>query len=91
MSGQQSSESLWIIDQMDGGWATLSPIGASESSESLEELQLPQSLLPAHLKEGDGVKLSLSAAPELSAAHKARLSAQVEALSADDDGGDFNI
>jgi len=88
LSEQQSKESQWIIDQMDGGWATLSPADASESSE---ELQLPQSLLPADLKEGDAVKLSLSAAPELSAAHKARLSAQVEALSADDDGGDFSI
>lgn len=80
------SRSQWVIDQLEGAWATLSPV----SGEG-ETWALPATLLPEGLKEGDALNLTLSPAPELSEALHAQVKAQVEALTSEDDGGDFSI
>jgi len=82
------SDSHWIIDQLDAGWATLSP---APNNPVTEEWTLPAQLLPEGLKEGDALTLTLSPAPEVSASLKAEVEAQLSSLSADDDGGDFSI
>ena len=84
--------SLWLVDQLEAGWATLSPLeGAQAGGPSAEPITLPVALLPQETREGDALTLTLSidaaARARLQEAHQARL----QALSADDDGGDFSL
>ena len=84
--------SLWLIDQIEAGWATLSPLeGAQAGAPSAEPITLPVALLPQDAREGDALTLALS----IDAAARARLQeaqqARLQALSADDDGGDFSL
>ena len=82
------SASMWVLDQMDGGWASLSP---APDSVQREPISLPVSLLPPSAREGDALRLELSEAPALTASLKAELTERAAALSEGDDGGDFSI
>ena len=76
----------WVIDQIDQGWVKL----CAQDRDHLE-ISLPIEFLPSDIKEGQ--VLSLHMAVDFQATEKAlaNVSEQIQALSAEDDGGDFDL
>ena len=79
-------DSLWVIDQIEAGWAQL-----SAHDFDGDPISLPEHLIPPGLREGDLVSLTLSAAPQANTQAHAQVAAQVAELSEDDDGDDFTL
>jgi hypothetical protein len=81
---------LWVIDRIEAGWATLCPAEPPEPQGGAE-LTLPAALLPAGAREGQALRLALTLDLEATQRLKGALSARVSALAAGDDGGDFSL
>lgn len=89
-----SPASLWVIDTLEAGWATLSPAESPappEGAPAPEGLTLPAWLLPAGAREGQALRLTLALDPEATERLTRALSARVSALAAGDDGEDFSL
>ena len=90
MSATQTSasdrDSLWVIDQIEAGWAQL-----SAHDFDGDPISLPERLIPSGLREGDLVHLTLNAAPQANAQAHAQVAAQIAELTEDDDGDDFTL
>ena len=82
---------LWVIAQLEAGWATLSPAELPPGAAAPADLTLPASLLPEGAREGQALRLTLTLDPDATARLTSALSARVSALAADDDGGDFSL
>ena len=79
-------DSLWVIDQIEAGWAQLSAYDFDG-----DPISLPEHLIPTGLREGDLVNLTLSAASQASVQARARVATQIAELTEDDDGDDFSL
>lgn len=76
----------WVVDQINGQWVKL-------SSSQYHDLYitLPLELCPPHIKEGQSLALSLNIDEAQSQVEQAKIDEALQALSADDDGGDFSL
>ena len=81
-----SVQSVWVVDQVEAGIVTL-----ISRDLDIEAIYFPSELLPATLTEGDLLTLSATIDPEASAAERDQVVNQLNALSSDDDGGDFSL
>ena len=80
------SGTLWVVDQIEAGWAIL----IARDFEG-DPLSVPSRLLPENLREGDYVRLVMSAAPQESEQARDQIAAKVAELTQDDDGDDFSL
>lgn len=71
------------VDAIDEGWARL--VG------EIGELQVPLSVLPEGAREGSLLTLSFQLDVVRARAAQERLEADLDALSQEDDGGDFEL
>ena len=87
-------KSAWVIDTIEAGWARLSPAPSTEALGVTDSFTLPALLLPKVPKgvsEGDVVSLSLSFEPTQGDALTQELKEKLNALTSEDDGGDFSL
>lgn len=76
----------WVVDQINNEWVKL-----SSSQHRDLYITLPLELCPPHLKEGQSLELSLKMDEAQSQVEQAKIDDALQALSADDDGGDFSL
>lgn len=81
----QSVSSAWSVDRIEGDYAVLS------ARDHDDEISLPLVCCPQGLREGDSVTLHLSAQPQVSAAARDEVAAQIASLAEEDDGDDFSL
>ena len=81
-----SVSSLWVVDQIDAGWASLSAL-----EHDSDRISLPLSLLPPTVSEGEVLRLEVYPAPEETQRAHTELRQELDTLFAEDDGEDFSL
>lgn len=85
-TGRNQFTSSWVIDQVNGNWVKLLSCDHDDLS-----IELPISLLPSDLTEGQIFLMNLKQDLEASRQEQKQLSQQITELSSTDDGGDFSL
>lgn len=81
-----SQRSLWVVDQIEAGVASLTHLDLD-----LDPLSLPSALLPEGAQEGSILTLNLTLDLAQTEREQAEIASRIEALSSEDDGGDFSL
>lgn len=78
--------SLWTVDQINGGWVKLSSFDQEDLS-----IELPTSLLPSTVSEGQVFQMSLEHDQDASQHERNKVEQKLSELSDADDGEDFSL
>lgn len=83
---EQITGSIWTIDQIEAGWASL----IARDFEA-DPIMLPTRLMPIDAQEGDLVNLALKSVPQMSDQAQDQIAKTIAELTQDDDGDDFSL
>ena len=81
-----SVKSLWTVDQINGDWIKLSSCDQDDLN-----IELPLSLLPSTVSEGQVVQMDLAYNPYATQHEQDKVAQKIIELSDADDGEDFSL
>ena len=81
-----SVKSLWTVDQVNGGWVKLSSCDQDDLN-----IELPASLLPSTVNEGQVFQMDLAYDPSITQNEQSKVAQKITELSDADDGEDFSL
>jgi hypothetical protein len=86
MSENMGNEHKWVVDQVNEGWVKLCSADIDDLS-----ISLPSTLIPSTAVEGHVLICRFDIDVEMTQKMHNEMETQIEALSTDDDGGDFSL
>ena len=91
VSGINSPQNLWVIEQINGQWAELQSVHVTDLENEPLNISLPLQLLPSHCREGLILEMNLSLNHAASEMAKQEVQDTLSALTEEDDGEDFSL